>query len=111
MDKLPKLDKADWGYAQLDPDPDFDAERNQRVIDNVIRKNELNFKRKERERKKALRERTSAIASYVKHTSKDVKISPQDYFGRQYLTELRGKQIIDVLKNAKAKQTAEKTNG
>ena len=105
MKKLPKLDKADWGYAPLDPDPDFDPVKNQKVIDDVIRKNEQNFKRKEKERKKALSERTSAIASFVKHAqNKDSKITPDDYFGRKYLAELRGKQIIDILKNAKKNQ-------
>ena len=105
--KSDKVAREDWGYVPLNPDPDFDPVKNQKIIDNVIRKNQLNFKRKERERKKLLSERTSAIASFVKYAErKDAKISPQDYFGRKYLAQLRGQKIIDILKNAKKNQEA-----
>ena len=101
-----KIARDDWKFVPTDPDPDFDPVRNQKVIDDVIKKNDLNFKKKERERKRLLGERTSAIASYVKHAQKDATISPEDYFGKKYLSQLRGQKIIEMLKHAKKNQAA-----
>ena len=42
-----KVPRVDWDYVPLDPDLDFSASENQRVIDEVIKKNNLNRKRKE----------------------------------------------------------------
>lgn len=108
MKKLPKLDQPDWGYAPLDPDPDFDAKHNQRVIDEVMRKNELLFKKKKRAQTQGIKERSSAIASYVLSIEKDKSnTSPESYFGKKHLGYLRGREIIDIMKNAKKNQQSQ----
>ena len=99
-----KVNRADWGYVGIDPDPGFDAKHNQKVIDEVIRENDLLRKRKEREFKDKSQERTSAVASYIKSVTKDKSnMTPADYFGRKQLAYLRGKEILEKLKNAAAK--------
>lgn len=106
---MDKIDKADWGYVPLDPEPGFDAEHNRRVIDDVMRKNRLNLKRKKREQDRGVGERSHAVASYVKSIVKDKSnTSPEDYFGKRYLAKLRGKEIIEIMKNAKKKQESQK---
>lgn len=92
------ISQTDWKYVSVDPDPGFSEEHNKRVIAEVIRKNEVLFARKERERKQKVKERSGAIASYVKNVKDNTSL--EGYFGKKYLTELRGQQIIDKLKNA-----------
>lgn len=108
MKKLPKLDQADWGYAPLDPDPDFDAQHNQKVIDGIVRANEKNAQRKKKEQLDEIKERSNAVASYVKSVAKDKSnTTPEGYFGKKYLAYLRGREIIDIMKNAKKQQEAQ----
>ena len=105
MKTLPKVDKADWGLVNVEPDPDFDPIKNQETIDRVYKKNMERMRTNERERKEKLGERTSAIASYVKHVvDKKDNTSPEGYFGKRYLTKLRGERIIAKLKDAAKNQ-------
>ena len=106
-----KVDRADWGYVGLDPDLGFDARHNQRVVDEVIRETGITQKRKKREFERESKERTSAIASYVKSLVRDKSnTTPEQYFGKRHLAYLRGQEIIRRLKDAKAKQESEKAN-
>ena len=102
---MTKIDQADWGNVPIDPEDGFDANHNRRVIDEVIRKNERNRRRKQKEQDKGVGERSHAVASYVKSVEKDKSnTTPEDYFGKKHLAKLRGKQIIKDLKNAKEEQ-------
>ena len=107
-----KVPKVDWGYVPVDPDSNFSASENQRVIDEVIKENELNRKRKEKEFKDKSGERISAVASYVKQLAKTGEnTSVEGYFGKRYLAYLRGEEIINRLRYAKENQATEKTRG
>jgi hypothetical protein len=97
-----KVHKADYKFVPVKPDENFSEEHNKKVIEDVIKKNELQFKRNERERKERLRERAHAIASYTKNV-KDNK-TPEQYFGKKHLAYLRGQEIINKLKNAEKKE-------
>ena len=106
-----KVNRADWSYVPVDPEPNFDPEHNRRVIDQVIQSNEANRKRKKREFDAKMGERTSAVAGYVKHLA-DTKgnTTVEQYFGSKYLAHLRGEQIIRKLKDAK-EQAQRKAQG
>lgn len=105
MKYLPKVDRSDWEVVNIDPDPDFDPEKNQRVIDKVIRDNKARFARNKREFKHKTRSRHEALAMYAKHLvttkSNDTALN---YFGKKYMAELRGKQILEEILDAKKKQ-------
>ena len=76
-----------------------------------IKKNELNSKRKRQEFKEKSEERISAIASYThKLANTRENTSVEKYFGKKYLTYLRGEQIINKLRNAKENQKSQKAN-
>lgn len=94
-----KIDKLDYKYVGVEPDEGFDPKHNEKVIEEVIKKNEVFFARKERNRKESVKERASAIASYVKNTKDNT--TPEEYFGKKTLAYLRGQQIVDRLRNAK----------
>lgn len=96
--KRMKVDKTDWKYVNVDPDPDFDEDHNRQVIDNVIKQNERQRRILERERKEKLGERTSAMASYIKNTKDNT--TPEQYFGKRYIAKLRGEEIVNKLKYA-----------
>jgi hypothetical protein len=99
-----KIDKTDYKYVGVDADKDFSPDHNKKVIAEVMRKNEVLFARHERDRKEKTKERTSAIASYVKNTKDNT--TPEEYFGKRYLTQLRGQQIVERLRNeAQEKQS------
>jgi hypothetical protein len=97
-----KVNKTDWKYVGVEADEDFSPEHNKRVIAEVTRNNLKLMARRERERKDRTKERTNAIASYVKNTKDNS--TPEDYFGKRYLTYLRGQQIVEKLKNATQKK-------
>lgn len=97
--KLPKVDKKDWKYVKPDPDPGFDPERNKRIIENTIKKYEATRKRKEAVFSEGLAERADAAAFYVKHLAKGKSTPAEKYFGRRQLAYLRGKYVMDRLKD------------
>lgn len=95
------INKTDWKYVGVEPDPGFDPKHNEKTIAEVIKKNEVLFARKERKRKESIKERASAIASYVKNTKDNT--TPEEYFGKKTLAYLRGQQIVERMKNATQK--------
>lgn len=110
MKKLDKVDKADWGHVPVDPDPGFSAEHNQKVIDDTIRKADAMRKRKQKEFDEQARERTSALAQYLKDLdSGKTSSNAEKYFGRHHLAKLRGREILKEL-HAKKQEKSPKTS-
>jgi hypothetical protein len=106
---MTNINKSDWGYVPTDPDPDFDANHNKRVVEETIKKNEVIRARRERESNSKVGERAQALASYVKHVAKTKQnVTVEDYFGKQYLAYLRGQQIVERLKHAKTQEQSKK---
>ena len=93
-----QISQDDWHLVPVDPDPDFDPAHNQRVVDETIRAGELMRTRKQYEFEQQVKERSSAIAKYLK-TVGDGKTSStiSQYFGKQELARFRGKEIMDKL--------------
>jgi hypothetical protein len=108
-----KIDQIDWGLVPVDPEPNFDAERNRRIIQETIDINENQRKRREREFGSKLKARSEAVAQYVGDLA-DGKTSSsvEKYFGQRELARLRGEEIANIIKaklsDAKVKETTEK---
>lgn len=96
---MTKLSKEDWKLVGVDPDPDFDPERNKRIIAETIKKNELLRARKKREGDEKVKERSSAVAQYLDDLNKGrTESSATDYFGRHEIARLRGEEILGVIR-------------
>lgn len=104
MKKPKPIPKSDWGYVPVDPDPDFDPERNQRIIDETIKESRARRRKLQAEYDEKLRERTSAVAQYLKGIEKGKTSNVEKYFGRSYLAKLRGQEILETVRNAKKKE-------
>lgn len=81
-------------------DPDFDPEHNRRVIEEVDRWNDKMDRKRERDFKEKMSERTNAVASYLKNVTEGKGVIGADkYFGRRYLAYLRGEEVVKQLKS------------
>lgn len=82
------------------PDANFNPKKNKAVVDNTIKKYELMRKRRFQEFNDELRERTDAVATYLKSLDNSTTGKPVDrYFGKRYLAHLRGQKIMEVIQN------------
>ena len=99
--KTVKIDKSDWGYVNVDPDPDFDPEHNRRVVDEALKKARLYRDNSLKAFREKTKERVVATAKYIDALQGDKVKSAESYFGKKYLTHLRGREIRDRIMNAK----------
>src|SRR5690242_4086458 len=84
-------------------DPNFDPERNKRVIQETIQKYEANRAQKLKDFNEQLEERTDASMWYLKHVSE--KGTPvEKYFSRRELASLQGRKIIQKLQEIKGQK-------
>lgn len=103
MKNLGKVEKSDYKFVPLDPDPGFDPVHNQRVIDETIKKADELWKKKKKDFNEGLRERSQAVATYlesVKQGGRDSDITR--YFGKTELYYLKGQKMIEELKQQRA---------
>ncbi len=107
------IQKEDYKFVGVNPDPGFDADRNKKVITETIANSERNRRLKQADYKDRLMARTGAIATYIKsidngQTSMDVL----KYFGRKEIARLRGEEIresiLGKLSNAKREEALKK---
>jgi hypothetical protein len=90
----------DWKYVPAEPDPDFDADRNRRIIARTIKKAEANRRRKQREHDEGVKERTDALATYIESLKQGkTQKGVEEYFGRKELARLRGKEIVERIQD------------
>ena len=88
---MDKIAKADWKFVKVDPDPDFNPQRNRRVIDEVIRESEVLARERKREFAEGLGERTSAIAEFISAVKLGGRSeAAEKYFGKKFLAHLKG---------------------
>ena len=96
-----KIAKVDMKFVPVDPEAGFSPEHNRAVIKKTIEWTEKMETKKDRDYQDSLRERTSAFAQYAADFERgrtDTKV--EKYFGKEYLTYLRGQQILDKIKKA-----------
>jgi hypothetical protein len=93
---MDKVSKSDWKFVKVEPDPNFNPERNRRVIQEVIDETDRIARERKREFQKEVGERSDAIANYISNlemggASEDLA----KYFGKKYFDYLRGKHLTD----------------
>lgn len=84
------------------PDPGFNEKRNEEVIARSIRRAEELRRQKIKAKQEGIRERASALASYIKHLEKGSSKTAEQYFGKKMMAELAGKKVMQILKERKA---------
>ncbi len=83
------------------PDPDFSPEHNAEVIRRSIERAEKHRLEMRKMQMEGIRERASALASYIKYQDRGGNKSAENYFGRKEMTRLQGKKVIQMLQRAK----------
>ena len=79
-------------------DPNFDADRNKKVIADSIKRYEANRRRKSREHREDIRYRSEAVAKYFEAVKQGKGGDIKKYFGKEELLRLRGQEVINHLK-------------
>ena len=93
------IQKQDYKWVPVDPSPNFDPKRNARIIQEVIDETEAIARKKRREATDGIRERTSAVAKYLKSVEMGgAKSDLEGYFGKRELARLRGEEVLATLK-------------
>ena len=99
------IQPQDLKYVQVDQDPEFDPEHNKAVIEKTIKDNEKLVKARNREFDEKSKERTNAVAIYLRSLNQGGKATNHEkFFGKKYLAYLRGKEIMEKLKGQMAIQ-------
>lgn len=99
---LGKIAKNDYKYVPINADPGFSAERNRQVIEEVIKESEAYARKKRREHDQQVKERTAAVAEYLKSVDAGGKETDiRKYFGEEYLLHLKGQNIMEKIRSIK----------
>ena len=93
---------SDKKYVLPEPDKDFNPDKNKRVIEGTIRKYEKMRKKKMDEFTDNLRERTDAVATYLKSSAVDNGKPIEKYLGRKNMKDLVGAEILEKLTRLKS---------
>ena len=93
------IQSQDLKYVNVDPDPEFDPIHNMAVIEKTIKDNEKLVEKRNNESLERTKERTNALAIYLRSINQGGKTTDyQKFFGKKYLAYLRGKEIMEQLK-------------
>ena len=93
------IQSQDLKYVKVDPDPEFDPIHNMAVIEKTIKDNEKLVEKRNNESLERTKERTNALAIYLRSINQGGKTTDyQKFFGKKYLAYLRGKEIMEQLK-------------
>lgn len=99
MNEPTLISPQDLKYVSVNPDPNFDPEHNRRVIEQTIKDNEKLVKARNSEALGKTQERNNAVATYLRSISQGGKTTDhQKFFGRKYLAYLRGKEVMETIK-------------
>ena len=90
----------DWKFVGVDPDPDFNADHNNEVIERTIKAAEAQRRAQRRKFQEGLAERTDALAKYLKSVEQGgAESDVTKYFGKQFKGYLAGKYAMDRIKD------------
>ena len=100
MKKKTVISPDDYMYMEQDPegDADFNEERNRMVIAETIKKGKLWHAKQSRDYEQKTKERTEAVAAYLKNVTQGGVNDIGKYFGRREMARLRGEEILSKLK-------------
>ena len=89
----------DLKYVRPEPDPNFDPEHNKAVIEATIKATDKMARQKMKEGMEKVGERISAVKTYVQGLSEGRRSTDREkFFGKEYLTYLRGQEIMEKIK-------------
>ena len=99
------IQPQDLKYVSVNPDADFDPKHNQAVIEKTIKDNEKLVKARNKVFDEKAKERTNAVAIYLRSLNQGGKATNHEkFFGKKYLAYLRGKEIMEKIKGQMAIQ-------
>ena len=83
----------------LPPSPDFDFDHNKRVIEQTIKDTQAMIRQKGRESKEGINERAWAASHYLRNIQQGKGTrNVEQYFGKNFLLYLKGKDILNQIK-------------
>ena len=85
-------------YFVEEGEPGFNPAHNKWVIEHTMKKYAQNKKKKAKLYNEAVRERADAVATYLKSHTAEGSTPVEKYFGRKWMSYLRGEKIVEVLK-------------
>jgi C-terminal processing protease CtpA/Prc len=90
--------RDDTLYFVEDGEAGFDPKWNKLVIERSIKKYEAMRKRKQKDYVESIRERSDAVATYLKSRAAESNRPVESYFSKRELAYLRGEKIVRKLK-------------
>lgn len=90
------LDYKKW-YKDK-PEEGFSPKRNREVVEKSIQKAILMQENRKKDYIEQIRERTDAVATYLKSVAQGNEKDVDKYFGRRWLAYLRGQKIIEEVR-------------
>jgi hypothetical protein len=86
-------------YKYIDKSPKYyDVAQNREVVRRSVEKNKKKREAIEKNFDEKLKERSSALASYLLYLDRGGASSAERYFGKKYLSHLRGREILEEIK-------------
>ncbi len=76
----------------------FDPKRNQEVIERTIQKYEKMRREKKKKYEENIRERSDAVATYIRSRVAEGSTPVEKYFGKKWMAYLRGQKILNIVK-------------
>jgi len=98
------IDPQDRRFWPKNPEVGFSPEHNKKTIERSIKKYENTRRKKRAEYKEQVRERSDAVARFLKAKNWGFKGGIEKYLGRRNLAALRGEDIITKIQHAKRQQ-------
>ena len=93
------IQPQDLKFVSVDPDPSFDPIHNMAVIEKTIKDNEKLVRARNKQAEEGAKERINATAIYLRSINQGGKATDREkFFGKKYLAYLRGKEIMENIK-------------
>ena len=83
------------------PDSTFSPERNKFVVEKTIKKHDANIKKRKKQYKDQVTERSDAVQDFLKHIDRGNTTPVEKYFGKKTMAYLRGEKISRDIKRSK----------
>lgn len=100
MKKITDEQKRDHAlFFVEDGEEGFSPEHNKFVIENTIKKYKAKRKRQQKDYVESVRERSDAVATYLKSSAAETDKPVESYFGKKWMAYLRGEKILEKLKS------------
>ena len=102
----------DLKYVRVGPDPDFDPQHNEVVIEKTIKDNQELVRKRNRDSLEGVKERNNALATYLRSINQGGKTTDyKKFFGKDNLRRLKGYvRGVEVMENIKKQMVLQGRN-